>query len=412
MNSHGTANGSSDSSNNQHNDNITPAALLEQLVYVDTFMPEIDDPSYLDDRLSAELAAFVGDSFVFPDEEKPQLPKDEDDKEKDHIPSSNRNDNSHNNTANAFNSHSQNHNHNLSALLNNNNSSSNNNTNNNAYSFASHSGSGSSNNNSSNGNTFSSHDLLMGSGSLGTSLNLNQDSLSNPLLQTHQQLPATGAPNDILSSLPKVPVPPGAKSSLIAAGLSTTQIDALAALIAQHEQTKSQSTVASLATSFANPPPALNGINLSNSLGSSSSELNSLTQTILGNAKAATALKNSGNSSDNSRHNSVGDLGQLPDLKVEPTGDPEIDKRKRNTAASARFRIKKKLKEQQLERSVRELTELTMTLEKKIQTLEMENRLLRNLVVEKGEQRNNNELEMLKQRAKMASDSEMLNRPR
>ena len=63
----------------------------------------------------------------------------------------------------------------------------------------------------------------------------------------------------------------------------------------------------------------------------------------------------------------------------------EEDKRRRNTAASARFRAKKKQREQQLERTVRETTELNATLEARVSQLEMENRWLKNLLTEKNE---------------------------
>lgn len=62
----------------------------------------------------------------------------------------------------------------------------------------------------------------------------------------------------------------------------------------------------------------------------------------------------------------------------------EEDKRRRNTAASARFRIKKKQKEQQLEKTAREMTDRVTVLEQRIQTLEMENKWLKNLIVEKN----------------------------
>lgn len=61
----------------------------------------------------------------------------------------------------------------------------------------------------------------------------------------------------------------------------------------------------------------------------------------------------------------------------------EEDKRRRNTAASARFRVKKKQREQALERSAREMSEKVGRLEQKINQLEMENKWLKNLVVEK-----------------------------
>lgn len=71
-----------------------------------------------------------------------------------------------------------------------------------------------------------------------------------------------------------------------------------------------------------------------------------------------------------------------------PLDDPsrlaaEEDKRRRNTAASARFRVKKKQREQALEKAAKELSDKTSALESRISQLEMENRWLRNLVTEK-----------------------------
>ena len=61
----------------------------------------------------------------------------------------------------------------------------------------------------------------------------------------------------------------------------------------------------------------------------------------------------------------------------------EEDKRKRNTAASARFRIKKKQREQALEKSAKEMTEKVTMLEGRISALETENKWLKSLVTEK-----------------------------
>lgn len=71
--------------------------------------------------------------------------------------------------------------------------------------------------------------------------------------------------------------------------------------------------------------------------------------------------------------------------------DPEIsaklaaeeDKRRRNTAASARFRVKKKMREQALERTARDMSAKVEALETKLRELELENKWLRSLVVEK-----------------------------
>ncbi|KPV76371.1 uncharacterized protein RHOBADRAFT_6700, partial [Rhodotorula graminis WP1] len=57
------------------------------------------------------------------------------------------------------------------------------------------------------------------------------------------------------------------------------------------------------------------------------------------------------------------------------------DKRRRNTAASARFRVKKKQREQELEQTAKELRERVAGLEKEVDTLKTENGWLRSLVV-------------------------------
>lgn len=63
------------------------------------------------------------------------------------------------------------------------------------------------------------------------------------------------------------------------------------------------------------------------------------------------------------------------------------DKRKRNTAASARFRIKKKLREQALQKTACEMTEKANLMEQRVNELEREIKWLRALVVEKNEAR-------------------------
>lgn len=63
----------------------------------------------------------------------------------------------------------------------------------------------------------------------------------------------------------------------------------------------------------------------------------------------------------------------------------EEDKRRRNTAASARFRVKKKQREQALEKSAKEMSDKVAALEQKISQLETENQWLKKLVLEKNE---------------------------
>lgn len=61
----------------------------------------------------------------------------------------------------------------------------------------------------------------------------------------------------------------------------------------------------------------------------------------------------------------------------------EEDKRRRNTAASARFRVKKKQREQALERQAKDLADKSKALEDRVSKLETENEWLRALVVER-----------------------------
>jgi hypothetical protein len=62
----------------------------------------------------------------------------------------------------------------------------------------------------------------------------------------------------------------------------------------------------------------------------------------------------------------------------------EEDKRRRNTAASARFRIKNKQREQALETTVREVQDKNARLEARLNQLEMENKWLKDLITEKN----------------------------
>ena len=72
------------------------------------------------------------------------------------------------------------------------------------------------------------------------------------------------------------------------------------------------------------------------------------------------------------------------DPKDSLTVSAEEDKRRRNTAASARFRVKKKQREQQMEKTAKEMTDRCNKLESRISELEKENRLLKGLLTEKA----------------------------
>ncbi|KAK5099840.1 hypothetical protein LTS08_005555 [Lithohypha guttulata] len=62
----------------------------------------------------------------------------------------------------------------------------------------------------------------------------------------------------------------------------------------------------------------------------------------------------------------------------------EEDKRRRNTAASARFRVKKKQREQALERTLKDSQDKSQKLEMRVQQLEQENKWLRDLITDKN----------------------------
>lgn len=63
------------------------------------------------------------------------------------------------------------------------------------------------------------------------------------------------------------------------------------------------------------------------------------------------------------------------------------DKRRRNTAASARFRVKKKLREQALQQTAQEMTEKAKAFETRVHELEREVKWLKALIVERKDGR-------------------------
>ncbi|KAK9761949.1 hypothetical protein K7432_012759 [Basidiobolus ranarum] len=71
------------------------------------------------------------------------------------------------------------------------------------------------------------------------------------------------------------------------------------------------------------------------------------------------------------------------DPKLAAKLENEEDKRRRNTAASARFRIKKKLREEALEKTTKEMSDKANSLEKKVKELEMEVKWLQTLLIDK-----------------------------
>ncbi|KAI9773793.1 MAG: hypothetical protein M1840_006018 [Geoglossum simile] len=90
-------------------------------------------------------------------------------------------------------------------------------------------------------------------------------------------------------------------------------------------------------------------------------------------------------SGDKRKADSIVDSNHAHSLEGASRIAAEEDKRRRNTAASARFRVKKKQREQALERTAKEMTDKCSRLEARIEQLEMENKWLKNLITEKNE---------------------------
>lgn len=315
--------------NSLPDNNATSSSLLEQLVYIDNFMhtnsgstgeptPNLD----IDGQLSLDLAAFADDSFIFPDEDKK--------------PSSPYLGNSHGNNGNGDFS-----NHNLNDSGN-------------------HNGPSASNVPNNNLNRDLDHDLMVNH-IPGTSANNRNEDFHEP----RNGFDEPPHPNVNVSSLPKWPVPPGAKSSLESAGLSQNQIELLSALVAQHQQNLPATQPARNSTRSPSIAASIDGVDGGNDYHGTNDAADSVASNL-----------------------------------DENCNESELDKRRRNTAASARFRIKKKMKEKQMEDKIQNLNEMIKSFESKTQQLEMENKLLKNLIIEKGSQKSEYELRMLKERAR------------
>lgn len=218
------------------------------------------------------------------------------------------------------------------------------------------------------------------------------------------------------NNLPRFPVPPGAKNQLQQAGLNQNQIDLLSALIAQYQlvQESHQPEAGSSSDMLQQSINPLQAQNNSQSIPSqmpmSMSTLVSdmFTSPNLGGYEGAGIQGNStvglqdieSNqyfNSDVHNANSTPSSTSSAFTTETPKIDNELDKRRRNTAASARFRIKKKLKEKQMEDKIDNLQELIKNFENKIQTLELENKLLKNLIMDKGSEKSDQEFKMFKE---------------
>lgn len=80
-------------------------------------------------------------------------------------------------------------------------------------------------------------------------------------------------------------------------------------------------------------------------------------------------------------------LEQLADM-IEERPELKEDKKRKNTAASARFRIKKKQKQQEMDQKITRLNEDIARFNNEIKKLEIENKILKELVFEKSQSQN------------------------
>ncbi|CAK7891485.1 hypothetical protein CAAN1_01S05380 [[Candida] anglica] len=368
-------------------DQGTSSALLEQLVYIDNFMTNTseDTPNLdVDGQLSLDLAAFADDSFIFPDSEKPKKDKDNDDEHE------------HDNLGFGHHFIPQEQNENQNHLQN----QSSNNSNINELNLS---------------NLLDKPSSLLHNHHEPFSIHeTNSNNKSNNNHNNHNNHNNSNSNSVNIAELPKVPVPPGAQSSLVAAGLSQNQIDLLAALVAQHQHTAPIVNKAPTSTnSFANTPEfdSMSPVRQHNHIstftdGNDSFKFEEVTPsstTSSSNSSIRVKVESPNNLSSFNvpfNHKRAGSVDGSDGL---PSSD--LDKRRRNTAASARFRIKKKQKEKEMEQTIVSLNDATHGLELKIQQLEMENKLLRNLIVEKGSKRSEDELKQLKQRAQQGDNN-------
>lgn len=253
----------------------------------------------------------------------------------------------------------------------------------------------------------------------------------------------------LVALLPRVAVPPGAHRTLTENGFTQEQIDAIAAVIAHHEQEKlrqsSGDVRASEVSGSANatesdasrnagflldilsrrsPQPESRDAGFADSVlqleahvdnpavheepvRSSSLPIKSEDEEVEAEAEAeAERRREHSISLEGSREKEVGE-GLMK--RSRSTGDGSISTfqklRKRNTSTVAsspasppattlssnlpmqtpKSHQRRKVKEKELESSVAELSELAVSLQQKVHTLEMENKLLKNLVVSSGE---------------------------
>ncbi|KAG2215027.1 hypothetical protein INT45_010272 [Circinella minor] len=124
-----------------------------------------------------------------------------------------------------------------------------------------------------------------------------------------------------------------------------------------------------------------------------SSPLVSTSSPLIPTTTTTTTMSNSSSHSSPLLQKPIRKTKKRPiNLTMEDKNEDQIaadeDKRRRNTAASARFRIKKKMREQAMEQNVQEMKAKSDRLQNRVNELELEVKWLRNLLIEKRENNN------------------------
>ncbi|SCU81674.1 LAFA_0C06480g1_1 [Lachancea sp. 'fantastica'] len=239
----------------------------------------------------------------------------------------------------------------------------------------------------------------------------------------------------LLTLLPKARVPTGARNALTAAGLQSEEIDSIAAIMAYHQLNNnsdfsSDLSLAAIRNLLSNEVganfllPFLTGDNQPAQMNELSSAASTRVESAakassnspvndrnIGNpadkllcnffnidgGKTSANLNETGTNRGNStshtpRHSITSSAvenepvvsGQEQKITKQPNRE-RSDSSVSLTEKRTKTNPKRKLKEQEMEGSIQELSELALNLQQRIQTLEMENRLLKNLVTERGE---------------------------
>lgn len=396
----------------------TPAALIDQLVYIDNFLTNSDTPNLdVDGQLSLDLAAFADEAFIFADEEKPNKPASDDEGHDEHLDTEEGPSWLHEGQPRMPNID-------VAKKLSEKSNSKGPGGEENDYTdldrIETYNGS-SFGNFGNNENTWieqarnpQNHFNAYRNADKSKNVKLNKvtrygdhDRFESSLPKPAQNETSNTSIPD-LSNVPKFPVPPGAEMSLKQAGLSLNQIDLLSALIAQHQTSIGTGKAASnpqdgplpqhnksllRRTAQSLPPPAQPNV--------ASSSYGSIKPQDRPQPYPPNLVKIESPGSVNGSEYSSGSVsGHQTPISSGGGISSELDKKRRSLAASARFRIKKKLKEKELEEQISQLNDLVRNFELKIDELELENRLLKNLIIEKGNQDSDQELKRLKERAK------------